>query len=187
MSTYAMLLIALGLSTDAFAVSVASGAAHTRHGLRRLIGWGAMFGAASMIGLLVGWLAMQGLTQRSVTGVQQLASVVLIVLGLQMVTSGLALVESASGPDSCPVQNTWGLKTLFLVIAANLDAIAIGAVVPLSGAEMISPVIILGVVNALVSSTGLILGAKAKDIAERPAELVGGVVLASAGGWGIWT
>ncbi|WP_218933581.1 manganese efflux pump [Rubripirellula lacrimiformis] len=53
--------------------------------------------------------------------------------------------------------------------------------------ELISPVIILGVVSAIVSAAGLMPGAKEKGIAQRPAELVGGVVLASAGGWGIWT
>ena len=90
MKTVELLLIALGLSMDAFAVAIASGATMKRLHLHNALKMGLFFGAFQTIMPVVGWLA--GLSMRTfISGVQHW-----IAFGLLSFVGGKMIYESFS-------------------------------------------------------------------------------------------
>lgn len=176
MQLYELLLIALGLSMDAFAVSVCKGfsARHPRWGQCLLCGlW---FGGFQALMPLLGWL-MGVRFQTAIASIDHwIAFFLLGIIGLNMVRSGFS--NEDDGMD-----NSFGFGAMLpLAVATSIDALAVGVTFAFLQVKILPAVILIGVTTLVPSSLGVKMGAVLGDKFGRRAELVGGVVLILMGG-----
>ena len=168
-----LFLIAVGLSMDAFAVSICKGLSTQKLKLKHYVIIGAWFGGFQALMPTLGYLL--GSTFESyITSFDHWAVfILLVIIGGNMIKEGLSGEEESSTGDS------FGFKTmLILALATSIDALAVGITFALlPGVNIISAVLLIGVTTFILSATGLkvgnIFGLKYKS----KAEITGGVIL----------
>lgn len=174
MDAATILLIALGLATDAFAVSIARGMA-TRN--RRAITGLAMasaFGAFQTFMPVLGWLAGLSLIELISNFDHWLAFGLLAFVGGKMVHSAKA--------DSEKTESSLTAATLLMLsVATSIDALAVGLSFSLLQVAITVPVITIGVVTFLLSFGGFCFGSKLGKTFESKIHIVGGIVLIAIG------
>lgn len=180
MSLPEILFIALGLSMDAFAVAVASGATMQRLHLRNAIKMGFFFGAFQALMPVLGWAA--GLTMESlISGWDHwIAFGLLSVVGGKMLYEALKIKreEECAGGKTCP----FDIGTLtVLAIATSIDALAVGLTFSLLRVSIIAPALIIGLITFLMSVAGVRIGAAGGHFFEHKMEAAGGIILIAIG------
>lgn len=180
MKTLELLLIALGLSMDAFAVSVASGATMKRLHLPHALKMALFFGGFQALMPVLGWLA--GLGMKSfISGVDHW-----IAFGLLSAVGGKMLYESfkireeeeCGGAKTCPFDT--GTLTV-LAIATSIDALAVGLTFSVLAVSIITPVLVIGAVTFVMSVAGVKLGSTGGHFFEHKMEAAGGLILIAIG------
>lgn len=172
----ALLLLALGLAMDAFAVSLVRGSVG-RRSLADALKLGILFGTVHVAMPLLGW----GLgelfadTLRSVD--HWVAFGLLLFLGLRM------CVEAWRGPDEevleKPPNRAWELAVTAL--ATSIDAGASGITLELFGVHVFVACLVIGATAFALSTAGYLFAARYGHWLGRHAELVGGLVLIGLG------
>lgn len=182
----ALLLLALALSMDAFAVSIGLGAKHRLHTLKIAVMAGVYFGLAQGIMPLIGYLG-----GRSVLGFISdyagwIGCIILVGLG------GKMLFEAFKGDDDKPHNTELDLanrnelpltsKTMFtLAIATSIDAMAAGFTLNLLPVNAFFSCAIIAIVTGIFSFIGVFLGKQSGTWLESKAEIFGGLVLIGIG------
>jgi putative Mn2+ efflux pump MntP len=179
MSGLELLLVALGLSMDAFAVSLAAGTHQKVQGLGPAFRVWFHFGLFQSLMTVAGWFVGAGLEQVIETWDHWVAFGLLTVVGSKMIWAGCR----SGGPECAKLSRdpSRGLLLLSLSVATSLDALAVGVSLGVLGASIWQPGVVIGLVTALMSLVGLrvggILGAK---FGQRM-EVAGGVVIVLIG------
>ncbi|PKM97153.1 MAG: hypothetical protein CVU79_09785 [Elusimicrobia bacterium HGW-Elusimicrobia-3] len=180
MKTLELLLIALGLSMDAFAVSVASGATMKRLHLPNALKMALFFGGFQALMPVLGWLA--GLGMKSfISGVDHwIAFGLLLAVGGKMLYESLKIKEEedCGGPKTCPFDT--GTLTV-LAIATSIDALAVGLTFSVLAVSIIAPVLVIGLVTFVMSVAGVKLGSTGGHFFEHKMEAAGGLILIAIG------
>jgi putative Mn2+ efflux pump MntP len=180
MRTFELLLIALGLSMDAFAVSVASGATMKRLHLPNALKMALFFGGFQALMPVLGWLA--GLGMKSfISGVDHwIAFALLSAIGGKMLYESFKIKEEeeCGGPKTCPFDT--GTLTV-LAIATSIDALAVGITFSVLSVSIIAPVLVIGLVTFLMSVGGVKIGSAGGHFFEHKMEAAGGVILVAIG------
>lgn len=176
MNIFTILLVALGLAMDAFAVSVASSVLLCKHKLQRAFVFGLMFGGFQMIMPVLGWAA--GRTFRSfITDVDHwIAFGLLLLIGIKMIWEAFEIKRIE---QSC-CKLTW-LVVLGLSMATSMDALAAGISFAFLQVSIILPIVVIGAVTFVLSFMGVILGSRLGVRFEQRAELLGGIILIAIG------
>lgn len=176
MRTFELLLIALGLSMDAFAVSVASGATMKRLHLPNALKMGLFFGGFQALMPVLGWAA--GLSARSfMSGWDHwIAFGLLAAIGGKMLWEAFKIKEEeeCGGPKTCPFDT--GTLTV-LAIATSIDALAVGITFSVLSVSIITPVLVIGLITFAMSVGGVKIGSAGGHFFEHKMEAAGGVVL----------
>ncbi len=180
MAPLEILLIALGLSMDAFAVSLASGATMKRLHLPNALKMGLFFGAFQALMPVLGWAA--GLAAKDfIAGWDHwIAFVLLSGVGGKMLYESFRIKEEeeCGGPRTCPFDT--GTLTV-LAIATSIDALAVGLTFSLLRLSIIAPVLVIGLVTFLTSVSGVKIGSAGGHFFEHRMEAAGGLVLIGIG------
>ncbi|MEA4961434.1 manganese efflux pump MntP [Lutispora sp.] len=171
MDILTIVMIALGLAMDAFAVSVSSGITikelKPRHGAKIAL----FFGGFQALMPILGWLLGIGFKDYIEKYDHWIAFVLLGFIGAKM------LKESMD--DDCeyisdPLQN----KVLFmLAIATSIDAMAVGVSFAFLKASILSSSLIIGAITCVICFGGVYLGNRCGCVFKKKAEIAGGVVL----------
>ena len=168
----AALLIAVALAMDAFAVALTQGA-RFRPGTRGGIAIALTFGVFQAIMPLIGW----GIGTVALVYVEAIdhwiAFGLLAVLGVRMLGGH---VGDAEGTHALT-----GRTLLLAGLATSIDALAAGITLPTLGVPPLLAVALIGIVTALMSGTGVLLGRIAGDWLGKWAERAGGVILIGLG------
>lgn len=187
MSFVAVLLIAVGVSIDAFAVSV-SGALCDRTGRKiRNAAWAALFfGGFQILMPLLGFAAAALLQNVVRTMDHWLAFALLGFVGGKMIFEGLRKEEEKAGKDGaepCCPPDFFAPRALFLpAIATSLDALAVGAGLAFAGSGIWIPALAMGVVTAATSAIGVLIGVRLGSLAgERVMMVIGGCAIVLIG------
>ena len=188
MSLFTVLLIAGGVSADAFAVSVGKGLALRRPHPRTALALALAFGLAQALMFLVGWLLGSEL-ETYVTAVDHW-----IAFGLLLLVGGAMLHEarSSSEEDDEPVAPAGGgsvatmsrvapKELLVLAVATSIDALAVGISIALLDVDIVTAVVLIGLVTGALSYAGFVVGQRAGARFRGTAEVVGGLVLIGIG------
>lgn len=171
-----ILLIAVGLSMDALAVSITSGLTiqclHIRHAFRIAF----YFGFFQAFMPILGWLAGQTI-QASLHHIDHwLAFLLLSWVGCKMIH------ESFRDKTCRNPANPLRFKTLLLLaIATSIDALAIGFSLSLIQVSILTPALIIGTVTFIISLAGVYIGEKIGQRFQQKVEIVGGIILIGIG------
>ena len=175
-----VLLIAVGLSMDAFAVSVCKGLAMRRISLRNAGVVGAWFGAFQGIMPLAGYfLGIQ--FERYVNAIAPwVAFALLSLIGANM------LREAFSGEEETETATLHPREMLMLAVATSIDALAVGityAMVPVAilaasqTANTLLACALTAATTCAISLSGVAIGGAFGARYKRRAEVVGGAIL----------
>lgn len=172
-----LLLIAVGLSMDAFAVALCRGLGMKRFHPRNAFIIALFFGGFQAAMPLAGWLLGQQFEQY-ITAFDHW-----VAFGLLALIGGKMIVEAIQN-DSCPVDNGEVIqyKRLFLMaVATSIDALAVGITFSFLKVHLLSAILSIGTVTLVLSFFGVYVGFRFGDRLKRKAEWMGGLVLIGIG------
>ena len=176
MNFLTIFVVAVGLAMDAFAVSIASGAAYKQLQVRHTLRIALFFGGFQAFMPLIGALA--GLSVKDYIGDYDhwIAFVILAAVGGKMIYESFKITEAEKNNSPSNI-----LVLLALSVATSIDALAIGITLSLVAASIITAVIVIGLVTFVLSYIGVMIGKRFGHIFENKIEAVGGLVLISIG------
>lgn len=165
-------IIAVGLAMDAFAVSIASGAAykhlHLRHTLRIALFFGGFQAFMPLIGALAGLSFREYIADYD----HWLAFIILVAVGGKMIYESFKITEAEKNYSPSNI-----LVLLTLSVATSIDALAIGITLSLVAVSIATAVTVIGVVTFILSYLGVMIGKRFGHVFENRIEAVGGIVL----------
>ena len=175
-----VLFIALGLSMDAFAVSVASGATMKRLHFPNAMKMGLFFGGFQMLMPVAGWAA--GLRMKNFISAWDhwIAFGLLSAVGGKMIYESFKMKEAEGCPGAKPCPFDTGTLTV-LAVATSIDALAVGLTFSLLLVSIIGPVLLIGLVTFLMSVAGVKIGSAGGHFFENKMETAGGLILIAIG------
>ena len=172
MTPLQILLIAVGLAADAFAVSVAEGIALRKVTAGHTVRVAVHFGAFQAAMPVMGWLAGQSLVSTISAVDHWIAFALLVTVG------GKMLADAAFGSETGePREPSRGVRLLALSVATSVDALAVGLSLGLLHVSIWQPAAVIGLVTGVVCATGIQVGDRIGSHLGRWAELCGGTTL----------
>ena len=177
MSLILILGIAVGLSMDAFAVSITYGCSASRVPLRHTSTIAFAFGGFQAFMPVLGWYGGTLFADYIRSYDHWIAFFLLSYVGVKMLIEG---VKGMNGEDnSCSAEYfIMDYRRLFiLAVATSIDALAVGLSLSLLGVEIFYPSAIIGLTTFAFSFAGVRMGCRLKDLFGRKAEIAGGIVL----------
>lgn len=171
MDLLTVLLIAVGLAMDAFAVSICKGLAIRSPSVKSVVIIGLWFGGFQMLMPIIGYYLGESFYQYISEIDHWIAFGLLLIIGLNMIR------ESLSGEDD-GIDDSIGFRIMFLLaIATSIDALAVGISLAMDQADIWMDATIIGVVTFAISAVGVKLGSTVGDRFSSKAELAGGIIL----------
>ncbi len=170
MNLWELFIIAVGLSMDAFAVSICKGLSVQRVSLRHAACAGLWFGGFQALMPLLGWL----LGSRFQAAIERydhwIAFVLLVFLGINMIREARGEEESVDGSFSWRVM-------LPMALATSIDALAVGVTFAFLQVDILPAISFIGLTTFLLSALGVRLGSVFGRRYRTAAEILGGVIL----------
>jgi putative Mn2+ efflux pump MntP len=167
-----IILIAVGLAMDAFAVSIASGMTITRNRRRAGLLTAVFFGGFQMIMPVIGWGV--GLTLADIISVfdHWIAFGLLAFIGAKMIYEGIKKGEEHSIPKELKLQSL-----LILAVATSIDALMVGLSFAFLQTSIVLPIAAIGAITFGLSLGGFYFGNSLGKVFGHRIEIVGGAVL----------
>ena len=173
MSFTVLILLAVGLAMDAFAVSITNGITIKNIKIKHALIIGLFFGVFQAIMPVIGWLLGKGFNDYISGFDYWVVFVILLFIGIKMIYESLK-----NNKNDLETEPTLKIYTLFmLAIATSIDAFAIGLGFSLMKMGIIFPSIIIGVVTFILSFIGVYVGKKLGELFGKRMEILGGVIL----------
>lgn len=177
MGFWELLLIAVGLSMDAFAVALCKGLEMQKLQLRRAWIIAVFFGGFQGLMPLFGWLLGRQF-EAYITSIDHwVAFVLLAIIGGKMIVESFKKTSEAedAGAD-------FSYKELLvLAIATSIDALAVGITFAFLQVKILPSVTLIAVTTLLLSFVGVLIGQKFGSKFKNKAELAGGIILIGIG------
>jgi len=176
MSLLNIIILAVGLAMDAFAVSVVSGSMFKQFKVKDALRIAFFFGGFQAFMPLLGALA--GLTIRRYIADYDhwIAFGLLCAVGVKMIYESLKLGKDERNFDPRNI-----LVLLVLSVATSIDALAVGITLSLLATKIVVAVIIIGLVTFVLSYIGVHIGGKIGHFFENWIEAAGGLLLIGLG------
>ena len=176
MSLAEILLIAVGLAMDAFAVSLGVGTTRFADSARPRFRLAWHFGLFQALMPTLGWLVGTTVARFIAPFDHWIALILLAFVGVRMIRSGLS-----SDVESHPTDPSRGGTLVMLSVATSIDAFAVGLSLAMLNVSIVYPAVVIGVVTAGLSMVGLLLGNRLGKIFGKRMEIVGGIILIAIG------
>jgi putative Mn2+ efflux pump MntP len=171
-----ILIIAVGLAMDAFAVSVVSGSIYKRLHIKHAFRMAFFFGGFQSLMPLVGSLAGLSIKDYIADYDHWVAFVLLSAVGGKMIYESFKIKPNKENFDPSSI-----FVLLVLSIATSIDALAVGITLSLLQVSIATAVIIIGLVTFVLSYAGVFVGKKFGHFFENKIEAAGGVILIGLG------
>ena len=177
MNLASLIIVALALAMDAFAVAVASSLSLDRLTPRRVFRLAFHFGLFQALMPTIGWLT-GSVFSRYISGIDHWVAFMLLgVVGGRMVHGGL---RQGDAPKK-RTDPTTGWDLVLLSVATSIDALAVGFSLAMLDSPILVPAFMIGIITAAVTATGMLLGQKIGERWGPRVEIVGGLVLIAIG------
>ena len=163
-------MLAVGLSMDAFAVSVCKGLALRRVGARECLTAGIWFGAFQALMPLIGYFLGATFAEKITAVDHWIAFALLGLIGANMIRESFGEEESMNSAMTPAVM-------LPLAVATSIDALAVGVTFALLTIKIIPAVLTIGAITCALSAVGVKLGSIFGARWRSRAELAGGIIL----------
>ncbi len=171
MQFWELLLIAVSLSMDAFAVAVCKGLTLKKIALKHSIIVGLYFGIAQALMPLIGYLLASTVAAKITDYSFYIAFILLALIGANMIR------EAIKGEEAC-TDCSLSFKAMFpLAVATSIDALAVGVSFALLDVKILSSVSLIGITTFLLSAIGVRIGSFVGEKFQKIASILGGAVL----------
>lgn len=173
MSFFELFALAVGLSMDAFAVSVCKGLSMKRADAKGMAVCGAWFGGFQGLMPLIGFM-LGSLFAEAIESVDHwIAFGLLALIGVNM------LREAFFGKDDKEEDADLSVKTMFVMaVATSIDALAVGISLAMAGnVNVWMAVLLIGCTTFILSAVGVKVGSVFGNRFEKKAEIAGGAIL----------
>jgi putative Mn2+ efflux pump MntP len=171
-----IIVIAVGLAMDTFAVSIVSGSAYKQLHVRHALRMAAFFGGFQAFMPLIG--SMAGLSLKEyITGCDHwIAFCLLSAVGAKMIYESFKIKSVEENPDPSNI-----FVLLALSVATSIDALVIGITLSLITASIGLAVTIIGLTTFVLSYLGVVIGKRFGHFFENKIEIFGGLILIAIG------
>lgn len=170
MSILELLLIAVGLSMDAFAVSICKGLSMNRMELGKALLCGAWFGVFQALMPIIGYFAGKHFADA-------VASVDHWIVFLLLALIGGNMIREAKNPEE-DVDPSFGVLNMFLLaVATSIDALAVGVSFAFLRMNIWISALIIGCTTLIISIAGVKIGNVFGLKYKSKAEIAGGIIL----------
>lgn len=169
-----LLIIAVGVSMDAFSVAICKGLSLPHAKLKEALTVGLYFGLFQAIMPLIGYFAGSAFAHVIQAWDHWIAFVLLAILGIQMVREGVQ-------PEACPVGGIRFREMIPLALATSIDALAVGVTLAFLNVPIFSTVSFIGLATFAFSAIGVYIGRFFGSRFQGPAQVFGGLVLMGMG------
>ena len=181
MNLLTTILLALGMSVDAFAAALARGAGSLHYTWRQTVKTALIFGIVETITPLIGWLA-GSMTQKFIAEYDHwLAFGLLLALGLKMIWGALHDDDDEAAAADKNRTDTTLLLTVITAIATSIDSMVVGVGLAFLDANIWLTALAIGTSTTIMAAVGLRLGRLLGQKIGSRAEMAGGVVLIGIG------
>lgn len=171
-----ILLIALSLAMDAFAVSVSTGIVVPGFGPKQAARIGVWCGAFQFAMPLIGWFLGSSVK----TYIEFIDH--WIAFGLLALIGGSMIKEALSGGGEAAVTDLSHRRLFLLALATSIDALAVGITMAfMAEVNILLSAAVIGIVAFLLAMLGGLLGRRLGQLFQRRATLLGGAVLVFIG------
>jgi manganese efflux pump family protein len=175
-SFLSILIIAIGLSADCFAVSLSAGIAVKHFTFPNVLRLPLAFGIFQALMTLLGWLAGSAVIDYISAYDHWLAFGLLVFIGGRMIW------ESFHEKDDKKARNyhSW-LTLLALSIATSIDSLAVGLSFAFLEVNIVMAAVTIGVTAFVVTAVGQLIGRRVGTLLGKWAEILGGLILIAIG------
>ena len=165
-----LFILAIGLSIDAFAVSICKGLSLGKIKPKHMCIAGLWFGGFQALMPLIGYLLGSFFADMITKYAHWIAFALLLILGANMIKEALGEEEK--------VDASMDVKNMFLLaVATSIDALAVGVTFAFLQVSIIPAVSFIGVVTFVCSAVGVKIGSIFGDKYQSKSEICGGVIL----------
>jgi putative Mn2+ efflux pump MntP len=172
-----ILIIAIGLSADCFAVALSGSISKRVLSLAQVLRVSLSFGVFQALMPVLGWLVGRTVVE-FISGYDHwLAFGLLTFVGGRMIWESFRSRDGRRGDTDI----SKGFLLLILSIATSIDALAVGLSFAFLEINIILASSTIGIIAFLVTAVGFVLGRKAGSLIGKRAETVGGVILVGIG------
>jgi putative Mn2+ efflux pump MntP len=171
-----IVIIALGLAMDAFAVSIAAGTSGRVSNQQAALRLAFHFGLFQFFMPIIGWfLGIKILPLISALN-HWVAFFLLFIVGFRMVRSGFDKQGRTFSKDP-----SRGITLIILSVATSIDALAVGLGLAMLGIKIIYPCLVIGIITAILSFLGIQMGSRLGIKFGKKMEILGGLILMGIG------
>ncbi len=169
-----LFLVAVGLSMDAFAVSICKGLCLGKIKLKHMLIAGLWFGGFQGLMPAMGYLVGSLFADKITAFDHWIAFGLLAFIGGSMIKESFERDEEIDCSMKCK-------DMLILAVATSIDALAVGVSLAFMKVSIIKSVLLIGVVTFVLSAVGVKIGSIFGTKYKSKAELAGGIVLVLIG------
>ena len=184
MNITATVLLAFGMSMDAFAASIGKGATLHKPKFSEALRTGLIFGAVETLTPLIGWGLGMLASKFVLEWNHWVAFILLVFLGILLFTEGVGGGNEEEG-EPLRRHSFWLLVTT--AIATSLDAMAVGVGLAFLQVNIIATALAIGCATLIMSTLGIMVGRFIGPLLGKRAEILGGAVLIGIGAQILWT
>lgn len=191
MDILSIVLIAIGLSMDAFAVSVTNGIIIKDLKMSHALKIALYFGVFQALMPLAGWLAGSQFKDYITSIDHWIAFGLLAFIGGKMIREAFNEVEEEEVEGMCEVaistqgtacENPLRMGRLFvLAVATSIDALAVGISFAFLRVSIVWSAMIIGLITFVICFVGVFIGNKFGGLLKKKAEIAGGLILICIG------
>lgn len=175
MGVVELILIAIGLAMDAFAVSLGKGLTLKRVDSKYALVAGAWFGGFQALMPIIGYLLGRTFAGFVISVDHWIAFVLLALIGINMIRDTLWGDKEQHTSD-------FSTRSMFLMaVATSIDALAVGVTMAFLDVNIWIAATVIGVITFALSAVGVVLGYRFGTLLGSKAGLLGGVILIGLG------
>ncbi|ROF69370.1 manganese efflux pump MntP [Klebsiella pneumoniae] len=184
MNLSATILLAIGMSMDAFAASIGKGATLHKPKFSEAVRTGLIFGAIETLTPLVGWGLGMLASQFILEWNHWIAFILLVFLGGRMIVEGFR----GDSDEACEAPHRHGFWLLVTTaFATSLDAMAVGVGLAFLQVSIVTTALAIGCATFIMSTLGMMVGRFIGPLLGKRAEILGGIVLIGIGSEILWS
>lgn len=184
MNLSATILLAFGMSMDAFAASIGKGATLHKPKFSEAVRTGLIFGAIETLTPLVGWGLGMLASQFILEWNHWIAFILLVFLGGRMIVEGFR----GDSDEACEAPHRHGFWLLVTTAFATiLDAMAVGVGLAFLQVSIVTTALAIGCATFIMSTLGMMVGRFIGPLLGKRAEILGGIVLIGIGSEILWS
>lgn len=170
MDLISIILIAVGLAMDAFAVSICKGMVVKKGGIKNALMIALCFGAFQFAMPILGYFLGTSVASFTRSFAHWIALALLVYIGVKMI------IEAIRGEEEC--SDRLDFKELIVLgLATSIDALAVGVSFALLDQPYFVPSLMIGFITFVISFGGAFFGRRIGVIISNKAGIFGGIVL----------